>query len=61
MMLVFAVDDLLLVEIDACHLFDPVLVVRHPHVDPGEVGIGTLNSMTHCTHQDPPEKCKVIT
>jgi hypothetical protein len=53
--LVLAAEDLLLVESDASDFFDPVLVVGHPHVDSGQVGIGTLDTVTHCPHQYPPK------
>jgi hypothetical protein len=53
--LVLLAEDLLLVESDAGNFFDPVLVVGHPHVDSGQVGVGTLDTVTHCTHQYPPK------
>jgi hypothetical protein len=53
--LVLAAEDLLLVESDAGDFFDPVLVVGHPHVDSGQVGICTLDTVTHCPHKYPPK------
>ena len=43
-----------LIEGDTGHLLNPVLVVGHPHVDPGQVGVGTLDTMAHGAHQHPP-------
>lgn len=28
--------------------------MRHPHVDPGEVGVCALDAVTDCPHQQPP-------
>jgi hypothetical protein len=55
-------EDLLLVESDAGDFFDPVLVVGHPHVDSGQVGVGTLDTVAHCPHQYPPiiNQCVII-
>jgi len=35
------------------HAFYPRLVERHPHVDPGEVGVGALDPVGHCPCEDP--------
>jgi hypothetical protein len=51
--LVLVAEDLRLVESDAGDFFYPVLVVGHPHVDSGQVGIGTLDTVTHCPHKYP--------
>jgi hypothetical protein len=60
--LVLVAEDLLLVESDAGDFFDPVLVVGHPHVDSGQVGVGTLDTVTNCPHQYPPKinQCVII-
>ncbi len=50
----------LLVEGDAGDFLDPVLVVGHPHVDAGQVGVGALDPVAHRPHQDPPGRTIII-
>lgn len=34
-------------------VLNPGFVVRHAHVDSGQVGVRALDTMRHCPHQDP--------
>ena len=41
-------------EAESGDLLYPGFVVGHPHVDPGQVGVGALDAVAHGPHQQPP-------